>query len=275
MGCYAETNALALTGEASAYVGHITFSLMLLYCSVVSPKIRKALPWVVIMTFVTVAFSILFQTNGYFKDAVVNAQVCAQPEGMDLVWVDDSTKWLFNIPFAVIWISAAMYGLAGAFEPGTFLRFEFPADPETANAGWFRGLCLLPAVGTVYAALLLLGGGSLIKPLPQRLFPFEVPLASTLTVSGLCWLPLALYGAGLAKRRAWSQSILSFRPLAIMVGFSACYYCIWRLNGGLVLFPSQFGTESAFRLQLQRGAWQHVGPLKEFAASLVESVGSL
>jgi len=276
MGCYDNTNAFALTEEATAYVGHISFALILLYVSVVSQKIRIVMPWVVRVIFMGVALSILFQTNGYFKDVMLDAQKCAQPEDNSLEWVDGSSKWLFNIPFATIWIGAALYGIAGLCEPGSFLRFEFPLAPADADSFLFRSICLLFPLSTCYAGLFLLGGGTLMKPLQQRLFVFEAPLATTLTVSGLCYFPVALFGAGLTKRRAWLSSVLSLRPLAIAVGFSACYYCIWRLNGGLNLFPSQWGENSPLRKQIgtEIGVWHHVEPLKELAVLFVESIGS-
>lgn len=273
-----DLNAAGLTPSASAYILHIAFALMLisaaLRCNAQLGPLTSCAFLVVGLAAIVMQRGILdVRTNAGFNGVLVEAQQCASTGGV--AWTDGSTAWLFNIPFALIWLGAAAWGCLGLVAPsaGSYARVALP--PALEKFGW-RVLCTLPSMGSLYAIVFLLGGGTLIKPLSSRLYWFEPVLAATLTVSGLPWLGVAVAGPDLIN----ATKLPLTRAAALFIGLSASYYCVWRLNGGLVLSAEQWSADAPLRLAFEAANlngqrhtdWMHaldVGVLR----SVAEAVG--
>jgi len=261
-----ELNSAGLTWEATAYLFHIAFALLLLHTIYTSFKSIGALKS---LAFGAVAIAeIVFQAG--FTGVLKKAQACVGDE----VWRDGSSVWLFNLPFAFIWLGAASWGLLAFSAPGSWDVISLPQELGTNKL--IRLFCALPGIGSLYAVIFLVGGGTLMKPEGSSLYWFEPILAATLTLSGFTWLAIALGGADFIKMKSWSKIPLS-RPVAFFIGLSAAYYCVWRLNGGLVLSSQQWSsTHSTIRKSFEANnlngeehkSWQHLPLLRKAAAAV-------
>lgn len=261
-----DLNAAGLTPAATAYLGHIAFSMLLVRSVAIA---HRSLGLLTSGAFVAVAIAEIVLQCG-FSDVVVRAQECTSA-GSEVAWSDGSSVWLFNAPFMAIWAGAATWGMLGLLGPSADGPFTISL-PQVLGSTTGRFLCVLPSLGSVYAAIFLVGGGALIKPLSSKLYWFEPLLAATLTLSGFTWLAVAVGGPDLIKVKTWSKVPFS-RVLALLMGVSAAYYCVWRLNGGLVLSAAQWSPDSELRkafeaVNTKRHSWQHLGFLRDAAKSL-------
>ena len=265
-----DLNAMGLTPTATAYLFHIGFSLLLVRAVY---HARAQLGLATSLAFLGVSALEIGGQFG-FEDVLPVAQKCTdifQGKG-GVEWRDGSSVWLYNIPFAMIWCGAAAWGILAVSAPSA----DGPMTillPQSIMHPVVRLTLCLPALGSVYAALFLAGGGSLIKPLSSQLYFFEPVLAATLTLSGFTWLAVAVGGKDLIKIKTWSRSVPFSRLVALFIGASAAYYCVWRLNGGLVLSANQWRPESPLRKAFEEHngqgethvEWQHVEVLRSFA----------
>jgi len=264
----AELNAAGLTPQATAYVFHIAFSLLLARAAI---SAYSQLGIFTSLSFLVVAAAVIVLQVG-FSDVVREAQACASV-GHAVAWTDESSVWLFNAPFALIWAGAASWGILAFTAPSADGPFTLSLPPVLGSSSVARVLCFLPSLGSIYAAVFLVGGGALIKPLGSKLYWFEPVLAATLTLSGFTWLMVALGGGRLIKIKTWSKIPFS-RAIALLIGVSAAYYCVWRLNGGLVLSAEQWAVDSPLRQAFEAGnpakkhSWQHLGFLRDAARSV-------
>jgi len=258
-------NAAGLTWEATAYVFHISIALLLLRAIYTSYKSLGKLASAVFLA--VAAAEIVFQAG--FTDVVRQAQACAG----DDVWRDGSSVWLFNVPFAFIWLGAAAWGILAFTAPGSLTSLSLPQ--KIGQSPVLRALCFLPGLGSVYAVTFLVGGGTLMKPRDSHLYWFEPFLATVLTLSGFTWLAIATQGAKLIKQKTWSKIPFS-RVLAAIIALSAAYYCVWRLNGGLILSSEQWSASSPIRRAFESAnldgethqSWQHVEFLRKAASAV-------
>ena len=280
-----ELNAAGLTPAATAYVLHVAFGVLLV-CTAI--RCRAELGLLTSLTFGCIGSAAIVLQRGIldirsepgagFRGVLVEAQQCMSTSGGTGIlsrgpeWTDGSSVWLFNVPFALIWAGAASWGCLALVAPSSD-GLGTIALPQSLGSPLWRSLCCVPSVGTLYALVFLVGGGSLIKPLSSQLYFYEPLLATILTLSGLPWLAVAIGGPNLIKVKTWSKVPLT-RVAALLIGVSASYYCVWRLNGGLVLSAEQWAPDAPLRRAFEatngqpHSEWQHVGLLRSAAKAM-------
>ena len=275
-----DLNAAGLSAAATAYLLHVAFALLLIGTAF---RCQPSLGPLTALIFVGVGTAAIVLQRGIldvrvepgagFRGVLGDAQRCMSTGGgMGPEWTDGSSVWLFNVPFALLWAGAAGWGCLALAAPAAD-GIGTMALPQALARPLWRCLCVLPSVGTLYAAIFLVGGGTLIKPLSSQLYAFEPLLATILTLSGLPWLAVAIGGRRLIKVKTWSKVPLS-RAAALLMGASAVYYCVWRLNGGLVLSAAQWAPDAPLRRAFEAThgrphvEWQHMAWLRSAAEAL-------
>ena len=139
--------------------------------------------------------------------------------------------------YIIIWITYIITRFNNEFQnkcPGKFLDSIF-----------FKLVFIIPLFGFLYYFnYIVLQKGELIKPLPQRLYFFEAPLAFYFSLGFIPFLIAAIMGSNLLKSGI-VNTILTNRILSGIALFGCFYIVIWRLNGGLFIDKKKYDSLKA------------------------------
>ena len=103
-----------------------------------------------------------------------------------------------------------------------------------------RVLFIIPLIGFLYYFnYIVIQRGVLIKPLSQRLYIFEPPLAFYFSLSFIPFLILGIFGSKILKKGLLNK-ILTNRIISLIFFIGALYIVVWRLNGGLFLKKNEY-----------------------------------
>ena len=230
---YKNTNFLNLNRENTVYFSHIIAAMVALYFVLIHDYKNK-IPTPIIIIVVFICFSIFLQLY-IFEDAVKNAFKIGKPKDNSINWVwDDGTKkWYNDVPFFLMWMFALYYGLHIFKLKGTLMNFTFEIPKVFNKISKF--IFLIPLFGFIYYInYIIIQKGELIKPLPDRLYGFERPLAFTFSLAFIPMLCLLTFKNNLLT------SIFTNRIIACIFLIASLYIVVWRLNGGLFLKKPQF-----------------------------------
>ena len=231
---YLNTNILNLDKKGMVYLIHMILSVVIIFFTMISPYRRK-IHIVVSLVVLLLAFIMLLQIYG-FEDIMENGFEIAKPKDKTINWIwnDGTTKWYKDIHFFILWIFALFYGLNSLKYGRSILNF--PLDIKSNEIKYYKFLFILPLFGFIYYFMyIVINQGALIKPLPDRLYNWEAPLAAYFSLSFIPFLMLFILKDKLLDNNNIFNKIITNRLLVF-----ACFYVfIWRLNGGLFLNKEQ------------------------------------
>lgn len=202
------------------YIYHVIFVLILFYNITVS-KASKYIEKPIKIIFLIVIFIILFQV-GVFKQIILDSRNRGH-HSTHIINKDKSIIWLYNIPFSIIWINAILYFFL-IFKQNSLYIIDI--DKNIINSKYYKWYSIITALSSLYIILFYIFGGRFIKPLKQEQYTFEPILGAILATSGI--INILIYNNKI-------KYITNNKLSAFIVGFSALYYFIWRLSGGLII----------------------------------------
>lgn len=229
---YKNTNFLNLNKENTIYFVHILAAIAALYFTLIH-EYKDKIPTALSIIIIVIAFAILLQLF-IFEDAVQNGFKIGKPKdnSINWLWDDGSRKWYNDIPFFLMWIFSLYYGLHAFKLGGSLMNFEFELPEALKPISKF--IFIIPLFGFIYYFnYIVIQKGELIKPLPDRLYGFERPLALTFSLVFIPMLFLLTFQNDLLSK------IFTNRLLAAVFLFGCVYIVVWRLNGGLFLKKPQ------------------------------------
>ena len=235
--CYSKTNFIGLSDENMVYMYHILFCMFLIYFIVVS-KHRKSIPVVLSVVLIGLTLVIILQIYK-FQDIVVNAQKCASPDKAPEIWTDGTTKWYENIFLLMAWIFGLIIGLH-TFLPGTTTHFKLNVSSKVLDSQLFKYIFIVPLSGFIYEFYdIVIKKGKVIKPVPQRLYLFERPLAAYLSMSFVPYLIISMMGSKILENNLGNR-IITNRLVSGIFLVAVLYFITWRLNGGLIMSKEKY-----------------------------------